>query len=163
MRRWTQVAGIASIMLAVAACKPYHRTRRPRTAVPSAPIAEEPAPPPPPPRPVPAPRPAPPRPAPEPPPDRSTCGPGGKGPRFAVHGVDPADTLNVRVAPDPKSEVLGQLLPNTTGVVSLGVQQKIGPATWRKVRCGALVGWVNDRFLDPQQESTERRTSARRM
>jgi hypothetical protein len=92
---------------------------------------------------------------PEPPPrparpaDRSTCGPAGKGPRFSVHGVDPDDTLNVRVAPDAKSDVLGQLLPNTTGVVAVGEEQKVGTSTWRKVRCGALVGWVNQRFLDP--------------
>jgi hypothetical protein len=88
--------------------------------------------------------------------DRSVCGPGGKGPRFAVHGVDPSDTLNVRVAPDAQSEVLGQLLPNTTGVVALGQEQKVGPSIWRKVRCGALVGWVNGRFLDPEEGPAKR-------
>jgi hypothetical protein len=74
--------------------------------------------------------------------------------------VEANDTLNVRVAPDPESEALGQLLPNTTGVVDLGRQQKVGPSTWRKVRCGALIGWVNDRFLDRQDAS---RTTAKRM
>jgi hypothetical protein len=89
------------------------------------------------------------------------CGPGGKGPRFAVHGVDPSDTLNVRSAPDAKSDVLGQLLPNTTGVVDLGEQQRVGPSTWRKVRCAALIGWVNERFLDPQGDSRGGSTAKR--
>jgi hypothetical protein len=79
-----------------------------------------------------------------------------------VHGVDPTDKLNVRVAPDPESEVLGELLPNTTGVADLGRKQKVGPSTWRKVRCGALIGWVNDRFLAPDA-SRGRKATAQRM
>jgi hypothetical protein len=63
--------------------------------------------------------------------------------------VASSDTLNVRVSPDARSEVLGQLRPDTTGVVAVGDEQKIGTSIWRKVRCGALVGWVNQRFLDP--------------
>jgi hypothetical protein len=152
MRRWSSVAGVALVIVTVTGCKSYQRNRRPRASVPAAPIEarddESP-------RPPPRPTQAPPKPAPKPAPreDRSGCGPG-KGPRFAVHGVDPADTLNVRVAPDAKSDVLGQLLPTTTGVLAVGDQRKVvGASTWRKVRCGALVGWVNERFLDPQESA----------
>jgi hypothetical protein len=54
----------------------------------------------------------------------------------------------VRAAPDARSEVLGTLPADTKGVLAAGEQRKVGPSTWRKVKCGALVGWVNDRFLD---------------
>jgi hypothetical protein len=155
MRGWSSLAGVALLALLATGCK-EKRTRRPRTPPPAAKQEEAPAAPPP--KEVaearPAPPPAPP-PTPEPPPkkkekaeDRSTCGPSGQGPRFAVHGVEKDDTLNVRAEPSSQAEVLGQLLPNTTGVVALGEPQKVGPSTWRKVKCGALVGWVNGRFLD---------------
>jgi hypothetical protein len=93
--------------------------------------------------------------------DRSACAPGASGPRFAVHGVDATDTLNVRSSPDAKSDVLGQLPPSATGVVGIGHPQKVGTSTWRKVRCGQLVGWVNDRFLDPQGEAPRKSVAKR--
>jgi hypothetical protein len=116
---------------------------------------QEPAPPPPPveaPRPVPPPRqpepapaPRPPRPAPKD--DRlGACGPG-KGARLNVHGVDDADTLNVRAAPDAQSQVLGQLSPHATGVLSLGDRRRVGTAMWHKVKCGPVTGWANEKFL----------------
>jgi len=153
------MAVVSLVILALGGCKSYQRNRRPRAATPPVATDDEsvraPPPrvetPPPPPAPKPVKR-----------EDASACGPLGKGPHFAVQGVDPSDTLNVRVAPDPESEVLGQLLPNTTGVLDLGRQQKVGPSTWRKVRCGALIGWVNGRFLDPQ-DGADRKTTAERM
>jgi hypothetical protein len=157
MRRWSYVAVVSLVILALGGCKSYQRNRRPRAATP-APVAVEEPPPPPPPK-VEEPRPAP---KPVKREDASPCGPLGKGPHFAVSGVAPSDTLNVRVAPDPASEVLGELLPNTTGVLDLGRQQKVGPSTWRKVRCGALIGWVNGRFLDPQA-SSDRKATAKQM
>jgi hypothetical protein len=154
MRRWSRIAVVSLVILGVGGCKSYQRARRPRAATPPPVATEEETP-----RPPPRVEEPPPRPAPKPakPEDASPCGPLGKGPHFAVHRVDPSDTLNVRVAPDPQSDVLGQLLPNTTGVVDLGRQQKVGPATWRKVRCGALIGWVNERFLDRQETATAKR------
>ena len=155
MRRLGRAAFLSLLILSLEGCKSHQRARRPRAATP--PVAVE-EPPPPPPKVE-----EPPRPAPPPPPkeDASPCGPRGKGPHFAVTGVEAADTLNVRVAPDPQSEVVGQLLPNTSGVADLGRQQKVGPATWRKVRCGALIGWVNGRFLDPDEG--DRKATAKRM
>ena len=152
MRLLSQVTVVSLVILAFGACKSYQRNRRPRAATPAAPVVEkeEPPPrvePPPPPRPVVR-------------EDASACGPLGQGPHFAVRRVDPSDTLNVRAAPDPQSEVLGQLLPNTTGVVDLGRQRQVGPSTWRKVRCGALIGWANGRFLDPHEPG---RKTAKRM
>jgi hypothetical protein len=158
MRSSIHIAIVALVSLSVTGCRGYKRQRRPRAEAPVAVKEEEPKPPPPH---VEEPPPPPPKPRPEPQ-DRSPCGPVGQGPHFAVHGVDASDTLNVRVAPDPESEVLGQLLPNTTGVADLGKQQKVGPSIWRKVRCGALIGWVNGRFLAPDG-SRGRTAAAKRM
>jgi hypothetical protein len=146
MRLWS-VTVVALLSLSVAGCRTYKRQRRPRAEAPLV-AKEEEAPKPPPPH-VDQPPPPPPKPAKAEPQDRSPCGPLGPGPHFVIQGVESSDTLNVRVAPDPGSEVLGQLLPNTTGVADLGRQQKVGPSMWRKVRCGALIGWVNSRFLAP--------------
>jgi hypothetical protein len=153
MRRPSGIAIVSLLILVSAGCKSYQRARRPRAATPPPVAVEEESPRPPPPRVEPPP--PPPRPARRE--DASPCGPLGKGPHFAVRGVETTDTLNVRVAPDPQSDVLGTLLPSTTGVMDLGRQQKVGPSTWRKVRCGALIGWVNDRFLDRQDSTTARR------
>jgi hypothetical protein len=157
--RLSSITVVALVSLSLAGCRTYKRQRRPRAEAPVA-VKEEEAPKPAPPR-VEQPPPPPPAPRPEPA-DRSPCGPVGPGPHFAIQGVDASDTLNVRVAPDPASEVLGQLLPNTTGVADLGKQQKVGPAVWRKVRCGALIGWVNGRFLAPDG-SRGRTATAKRM
>ena len=149
---------VTLVLISLAGCK-YQRTRRPRPPAPVAVKEEEP--PRPPPR---APEPPPP-PPPAPKPvaqDRSPCGPVGPGTHYVVQGVEASDTLNVRVAPDPESEVLGQLMPNTTGVADLGKQQKVGPSIWRKVRCGALIGWVNGRFLGPDA-GRGRKATAQRM
>jgi hypothetical protein len=168
MLRCRRIVSTACLALALVGCRSSHRTRRPRQPVAAAPVAADPEPPrpvarptPPAPPPIPTRTVAPPKPAARPAPkpalaeDRSACGPEGKGPRFTVRGVAASDTLNVRISPDARSEVLGQLRPETTGVVAVGDEQKIGTSIWRKVRCGALVGWVNQRFLDPQ-DGTEK-------
>ncbi len=90
-----------------------------------------------------------PRPTPKPKDDRlGACG-SGAGPRFNVHGVADDDTLNVRAQPDPGSDVLGQLSPHASGVLSLGDRRHVGAATWHKVKCGSVVGWANEKFLAP--------------
>jgi hypothetical protein len=158
MRLSIRLTMSALVFLTVAGCRTYKRQRRPRTDVPV--VAKEDDSPKPPPH-IEQPPPPPPRPTARAvePTDKSPCGPIGRGPHFAVHGVDAADTLNVRLAPDPESEVLGQLLPSTTGVADLGRTQKVGPSTWRKVRCGALIGWVNERFLAPDASAGRKATA----
>jgi hypothetical protein len=107
----------------------------------------------PPPLPIPLPPPPPPPPPPEPTPpadeDPTSCG-RGPGERFAVQGVDAADFLNVRSQADPRATVLGQLPPDASGIIDMGEEQRVGSATWRKVRCQKLIGWVNTRFIVPQ-------------
>jgi hypothetical protein len=154
------IVRIAVAALALGACNSRRVVRRP-PAPPPVPIAldEEPPPRPPPQRPPPAaavpPRPLP-APAPEPPapPDEertSSCG-RGPGERYSVQGVEAGDTLNVRTDPDPRAEVLGQLPRDATGILAMGDERRIGSAIWRKVKCRKLVGWVNARFLGPEQD-----------
>jgi hypothetical protein len=138
-------------LVTVAGCD-SRRAQKTRMAR-QAPVEEPVAPPPPveAPRPVPPPRQPDPVPAPRarpaPKDDRlGACGPG-KGARLNVHGVDDADTLNVRAAPDAQSEVLGQLSPHATGVLSLGDRRKVASAMWHKVKCGPVTGWANEKFL----------------
>ena len=95
------------------------------------------------------PAPAPPRRRPEPKDYRlGACG-SGSGPRYGVHDVDEDDTLNIRADAGAENEVLGQLSPHATGVLSLGQRRRVGASTWHKVKCGSVVGWVNERFLSP--------------
>jgi hypothetical protein len=72
-----------------------------------------------------------------------------KGERLAVQGVAADDVLNVREAPDKASAVLGALPPDATGVRGLANRRRVGTSSWREVECGQLHGWVNERFLAP--------------
>lgn len=144
------VRALVVLAMTAAACdsRSSHRAHGTRTAATHLPQdpptpAPEPVPPPPPPPPPPA------RPRPAPKDDRlGACGPGA-GPRFNVRGVAEDDTLNVRAAADHQSDVLGQLSPHATGVLSLGQRRQVGASSWHKIKCGTVMGWVNERFLTP--------------
>ncbi|MEA2699897.1 MAG: hypothetical protein QOI66_4168 [Myxococcales bacterium] len=160
---WLALGAVALALSVGAGCdsRRSRRSRAPNRPVVTVPPAEPPPveepvavapprPPVPPPAPPRAPAPAPARPRPKD--DRlGACGTG-KGPRFNVRGVDEQDTLNVRAAPDTQSDVLGQLSPHATGVLSLGQRRHVGASTWHKVKCGGVVGWVNERFLSTTAE-----------
>jgi hypothetical protein len=74
-------------------------------------------------------------------------------PVFTVHGVDRSDVLYVRSAPGAASPVVGEIAPDTSGIVGMAGRQKIGPSTWREVRYGNVRGWVNARFLVEQRDA----------
>lgn len=75
-------------------------------------------------------------------------------PVFTVHGVDRADVLYVRSAPGSQSPVVGEIAPDTSGILGMAGRQKIGPSTWREVRYGNVRGWVNARFLVEQRDAS---------
>lgn len=149
--------------LALGACQDHshHAAKRkgPPPPVGSA-VTDDPPPPPPvepavptpPPRVV-APEPPPPPPRPRPiareTPKPALCGSsGGKGKHgYSVQGVEASDVLNVRAAPEASSAVLGDLPPDATGISVIAVKQRHGGASWQKVECGKLRGWVNGKFL----------------
>jgi hypothetical protein len=152
------ITAVAALFLG-SGCRSRRIVRRP-PAPPPTPLAidEDPLPArpqparPPPPLPVPLPPPPPPPLPPDPAPaaeeDPGSCG-RGPGERFAVQGVDAADFLNVRSQADPRATILGQLPPDASGIIDMGEEQRVGNATWRKVRCQKLIGWVNSRFIVP--------------
>jgi len=70
--------------------------------------------------------------------------------RFFVAGVEEGDVLHLRSGPSPRYETIGIITRDTTGLVGLGPMQPYGQSTWRKIRYGALVGWVNDALLRPE-------------
>lgn len=89
-----------------------------------------------------------------PPPEHESwlCGPSGRGPRLAIRGVGRHDILNVRAEPGAGAPMVGQLPPDARGIRGTGERRKVEGSVWRKVTCGALVGWVNQRYLvaDPR-------------
>lgn len=70
--------------------------------------------------------------------------------RFFVSAVREGDVLHLRTGPSPKYETIGIITRDTTGLIGLGPVQPYGKSLWRKIRYGALVGWVNDAFLRPE-------------
>lgn len=73
--------------------------------------------------------------------------------RFAVHGVDRSDVLNVRSEPGTSGQVVGQIPPDSRGVVGTGPRRRVGPGMWREVSYGGVRGWVNERFLIQERSS----------
>jgi hypothetical protein len=84
---------------------------------------------------------------------------------FSVTGVAPDDVLNIRAAPDPHAETLGEIPPDGTCVRNLGCRggltlqefTELSPAQrkqreqenprWCKVEFGGVTGWVAGRYL----------------
>ncbi|HEY8923209.1 MAG TPA: hypothetical protein VIU64_02440 [Polyangia bacterium] len=83
------------------------------------------------------------------------------GPRFAVHGVDASDVLNVRSGPSPKHDLVGTIPADARGIAAVGPRRQIGPSVWREVSYqgmgGWVRGWVNDRFLVEERGSQRAR------
>ena len=75
------------------------------------------------------------------------------GETFVVQGVESSDVLNMRVEPDWRSDIVGKLPPDMRGVIALGERQRVGTASWRKVACGTVKGWVNEKFLERETDA----------
>ncbi len=65
---------------------------------------------------------------------------------FQVSGVAANDVLNVRMAPDSSSQVLGSLAPNAGPVEVFRVD-----GVWAQVALPEGMGWVSGHFLSPVQ------------
>jgi hypothetical protein len=88
--------------------------------------------------------------APKEPRDPSRCPGGEEGPRYIVQGVEASDVLNVRAQAHWKSPILGKLPPHATHVLGTPERKDVSGSPWRKIACGKLRGWVNERFLAPE-------------
>src|SRR5690554_1529892 len=67
---------------------------------------------------------------------------------YGVTGVAADDVLNIRVQPDPSSEIVGTLTPDAENVVIAGTRMNVGSSTWWQVVAPDGPGWVNARFLE---------------
>ena len=65
---------------------------------------------------------------------------------YAVQNVAADDRLNVRAAPNAKSEILGHFARDASGIEVIGVDAQTG--RWARVNIGEQAGWVNMRFLN---------------
>jgi uncharacterized membrane protein len=84
---------------------------------------------------------------------------------FRVQGVASDDVLNIRSNPDSGSRLLGTIAAGASAVEGIGAPTVAGSARWQRVRHGGTIGWVNARFLSPddaagQGASPGRATSA---
>ena len=73
--------------------------------------------------------------------------PAGVRERYSVVGVAADDTLNLRRAPEASAEIVAQIPPDATGLVSTGEIQRTGATLWRRVVYDGKRGWVSARFL----------------
>lgn len=70
---------------------------------------------------------------------------------FRVQGVAADDALNIRSRPDSSSPSLGTIPAGARAVEGIGAPSVAGAARWQRVRHGGAVGWVNARFLSPDE------------
>lgn len=63
---------------------------------------------------------------------------------FDVVDVTPGDSLNIRAAPDARSEILGQIAPDAAGVEVVGLDPS---GRWGQVNADEIGGWVAMRHL----------------
>jgi uncharacterized membrane protein len=68
---------------------------------------------------------------------------------FRVQGVASDDVLNIRSEPDSGSLLLGTIPAGASPVEGIGAPTVAGSARWQRVRHGGTIGWVNARFLSP--------------
>ncbi len=66
---------------------------------------------------------------------------------YRVTFVTSDDTLNVRSGPGVSFDVVGQLLPEATGVQITGSGTVVQGSTWVPIAANGLRGWVNSRYL----------------
>jgi hypothetical protein len=68
---------------------------------------------------------------------------------FAVSGVNPGDSLNVREGPGVSFEIVTTLEPDEEAI-AIGLTEQVGNSVWYQIGMSscAPVGWVNSRFLE---------------
>jgi uncharacterized membrane protein len=78
--------------------------------------------------------------------------------RFRVVELAPGDWLNVREQPGSGGRAIGSLAPGAGNVVVTGAVVDVGGGTWWEIvfnRAGRSTGWVNGRFLAPDNGELE--------
>lgn len=83
---------------------------------------------------------------------------------FDVSGVEPGQSLNMRVKPGVKSKIMATLPHNATGIVKLpGQSVNLKGYVWQKVRWNGRNGWVNAFYLKHNQPLSAEKNNIRKM
>jgi uncharacterized membrane protein len=72
---------------------------------------------------------------------------------FRVHDVAAGDVLNIRSQPDANARSLGGIPAGAARVEGIGGAAASGSTRWQRVRHGGTIGWVNARFLVPDESA----------
>ncbi len=85
-----------------------------------------------------------------PPPNTKPCLPGAKpiaGAEYRVFNVKDDDVLNIRELPGHKTEKVGALGPDTSGLRPTGICRMVGTGAWWELDTSGTGAWVNSKFL----------------
>jgi len=76
---------------------------------------------------------------------------------FRVVNVSSSDTagLNVRDYPADapnlaNTKIVGHLSWQATGIITSGLVLRFSGSTWRQIRLGSIIGWVNEKYLEAE-------------
>ena len=77
--------------------------------------------------------------------------PGAPSPLFPyhIHSVASDDVLNMRSGPGINNSIVGEIPPNGTDVIIIGLGVKQDGDWWVPVRYGSAAGWANSYFMEP--------------
>lgn len=70
---------------------------------------------------------------------------------YAVHGVSSDDTLNVRLTPDARGDILGELAHNANGIEVVGFSFE---GNWAKIIFFEQTGWVSTNYIQAEPRKT---------
>lgn len=80
---------------------------------------------------------------------------------YAVVGVEPGDTLNVRSGAGVDNDIVGEIPHTGTGIQLIGDIVMVGESAWSQMQFGEMVGWVNTAFLAGQYGTINEAATAR--
>ncbi|MEM7114101.1 MAG: hypothetical protein AAF614_16825 [Chloroflexota bacterium] len=80
---------------------------------------------------------------------------------YAIVGVEPEDTLNVRNGPGVDNDIVGEIPHTGMGIQLLGDIVMVGESAWSQVQFEETMGWVNTTFLAGQYGTINHATAER--
>jgi Predicted membrane protein len=70
-----------------------------------------------------------------------------------VTGVKAGEFLNMRADAGTNNSVVGRIPHNGQGIVTTGEEKKVGSTVWAKIYWKGVGGWVNKRYLLPEDQA----------
>lgn len=72
---------------------------------------------------------------------------------YVVTGVRVGEFLNMRANAGIGNSIVGRIPHNGQGIVTTGEEKKVGSTVWAKVYWRSVGGWVNKRYLMPEDQA----------